>query len=197
MHHPTDRIAHTTAFVTPVVEHWLEREIAQWVHPMKDRSDDPPHHERTLYLWATSRSWGSRISPIFTCLKAIGLKIHWSLCKLPCTLVIIWWPGVENHWPWALGHWTRCSVLQDGPTLNDNNIGANQLKWYKMSRVKKERETKGEEGRKEMFYLWLYGVGHMVKDHSDSEKGNPLPPHRLLFPINSKGSFICTIPQTG
>ena len=28
----------------------------------------------------------------------------------------------------------------------------------------------------------------MVKDHSDSEKGNPLPPHRLLFPINSKDS---------
>ena len=23
------------AFVTPVVEHWLEREIAQWVHPME------------------------------------------------------------------------------------------------------------------------------------------------------------------
>ena len=40
------------------------------------------------------------------------------------------------------------------------------------------------------FYLRLYG-------HSDSEKGNMLPPHRLLFPINSKGSFICTIPQTG
>ena len=47
MHHPTDRITHTTAFVTPVVDHWLEREIAQWVHPMKDRSDDPSHHERT------------------------------------------------------------------------------------------------------------------------------------------------------
>ena len=31
MHHPTDRIAHITAFVTPVVEHWLERELAQWV----------------------------------------------------------------------------------------------------------------------------------------------------------------------
>ena len=24
MHHPTDRIAHTTTFVIPVVEHWLE-----------------------------------------------------------------------------------------------------------------------------------------------------------------------------
>ena len=47
------------------------------------------------------------------------------------------------------------------------------------------------------FYLRLYGVKHMVKDHSDREKGNPLPSHRLLFPISSKGSFICTIPQTG
>ena len=56
MHHPTDRIAHTTAFVTPVVEHWLEREIAQWVHPMKDRSDNPSHNERTLYHGATSHS---------------------------------------------------------------------------------------------------------------------------------------------
>ena len=58
-----------------------------------------------------------------------------------------------------------------------------------------------EEGRKEgnilfndalnTFYLRLYGVRHMVKDHSDSEKGDPLPPH------SSKGSFIRTIPQTG
>ena len=45
------------------------------------------------------------------------------------------------------------------------------------------------------FYLQLYGVGHMEKNHLDSERGNPLPPHRLLFPINSKGSFICTIPD--
>ena len=47
------------------------------------------------------------------------------------------------------------------------------------------------------FYLQLYGIRHMVKDHSDSKRGNPLPPHRLLFPISSKGSFICIIPQTG
>ena len=37
----------------------------------------------------------------------------------------------------------------------------------------------------------------MVKDHSDSERGNLLPPHGLLFPISNKHSFICTIPQTG
>ena len=46
------------------------------------------------------------------------------------------------------------------------------------------------------FYLRLYGVRHMVKDHSDSEKGNPLPPHGLLFPITTKSSFICTVSQT-
>ena len=62
------------------------------------------------------------------------------------------------------------------------------------------------EGRKEMFYLTthsntfyllLYGVRHMVKDNLDSERGNLLPPHGLLFLISSNGSFICTIPQTG
>ena len=48
MHHPRDRITHITAFVTPVVGHWLEREIAQWVHSMKVRSDDPSHYEQTF-----------------------------------------------------------------------------------------------------------------------------------------------------
>ena len=133
MHHPTDRIAHTTAFVTRVVEHWLEREIAQWVHPMKDRSDDPSHHEQTLLP-----------------------RSHISLQT-----------ASSNH--------TQTEVVQKGK-------------------------------RKEVFYLMthsthfifrLCGVEHMVKYHSDSERGNPLPPHGLLFPISSKGSFICTIPQTG
>ena len=44
-------------------------------------------------------------------------------------------------------------------------------------------------------YLRLYGVRHMVKDHSDSERENPVPPHGLLFPINGKGCFICIILQ--
>ena len=47
------------------------------------------------------------------------------------------------------------------------------------------------------FYLRLYGVRHMVKDHSDREKGNWLLPHGLLFPFSSKGSFTCIIPHTG
>ena len=37
----------------------------------------------------------------------------------------------------------------------------------------------------------------MVKDRSINKRGNPLPPHGLLFPISSNCSFICIIPQTG
>ena len=45
------------------------------------------------------------------------------------------------------------------------------------------------------FYLRLYGVGHMAKDKSNSERGNLLPLLRgLLIPISIKGSVICTIP---
>ena len=112
MHHPTDKIAHTTAFVTPVVEHWLERDIAQCVHPMKDRSDDPAH-------------------------------------------------GATSHYSYN----TSIDTMEEGNVWFNNALRA--------------------------FYLWLYGVGHMVKAHSDSKSGNPL---QL---ISSKGSFICTIPQTG
>ena len=40
------------------------------------------------------------------------------------------------------------------------------------------------------FYLRLYGVIHIVKDHSDSEKGNSLLPHSLLLSINSKEHWL-------
>ena len=74
---------------------------------------------------------------------------------------------------------------------------------YGRKERKERKERKGKEGSVlfndalNTFNLQLYGVRHMVKDHSDSERGNPLPPHRLLFLISSKGYFICTIPQTG
>ena len=61
MHHPTDRITHTMTFVTPVMEHWLEREIAQWVHSMKDRSDDPlskcSYHRATFIVRSINYSY--------------------------------------------------------------------------------------------------------------------------------------------
>ena len=74
----------------------------------------------------------------------------------------------------------------------------------RLRETKRQSEREGEQRKGnalfndalDTFYLRLYGVGHMVKDYSDSERGNPLPPHRLLFSISSRGSFICIIPQT-
>ena len=48
-----------------------------------------------------------------------------------------------------------------------------------------------------LYFIYDYMAADMENDQSDSERGNPLPPHELLFPISSKGSFICIIPQTG
>ena len=42
------------------------------------------------------------------------------------------------------------------------------------------------------FYLRLYGITHMVKYHSDSEREETRCRHMGYFPISSKGSFICT-----
>ena len=39
MHHPTERMAHTMAFGTPVMAHWPKREIVPWVE-QRDRSDN-------------------------------------------------------------------------------------------------------------------------------------------------------------
>ena len=79
MHHPTDRIIHTSAFVTPVMEHWLERETAEWVHPMKDRSDDPSHHEQTLLPWNyISLKQNKNMSIILPAID-YGIFISWKL----------------------------------------------------------------------------------------------------------------------
>ena len=36
------------AFDTPVMEYWLEQEVAQWT-TMRDQLIDPSHHEWMLY----------------------------------------------------------------------------------------------------------------------------------------------------
>ena len=57
------------------------------------------------------------------------------------------------------------------------------------------------EGREEMFYLTTNSThfiyGYMASDIwlrtiQIAREGNPLPPHGLLFPISSNGSFIST-----
>ena len=68
MHHPTERIIHTTAYVTPVVEHWLEWEIAQWVH-LKEYHELhlAPVKFELLAWWATEnfRIWPALVNGLF------------------------------------------------------------------------------------------------------------------------------------
>ena len=79
MHHPTDRITHTTAFVTPVVGHWLEREIAQKGPP---RQIDPMTHH-TMSERSYHRSISRSISHVsiyislIIVLKISGTSIKW------------------------------------------------------------------------------------------------------------------------
>ena len=64
-----------------------EREIAQWVHPMKDRSDDPSLHERT----SLPRSYIS----LHCC--EIRHRFHYLICSVRCGRI----PSHVRTW---LGH---------------------------------------------------------------------------------------------
>ena len=77
--------------------------------------------------------------------------------------------------------------------LSENNASVNQLYYIILyllyyTSLRKEGSVLFNDTLN-TFYLRLYGVRHMIKDHSDSER-----PHELLFPISSKRSIICTIP---
>ena len=130
MHHPTDRIAHTTAFVTPVVEHWLEREIVQWVHPMKDRSDDPSHRGKSVRSWCDVSSDRSfMVDPLsyFTfqpvlhdwCNKCHGM--YYPVCgmmhiKEPLLIIGKSSPCGGSRFPLSLSEWffTICPTPYNG-----------------------------------------------------------------------------------
>ena len=80
-------------------------------------------------------------------------------------------------------------------TAENKKFSSLLVYWHGNSMVLPFRCAEGMDGRKclfndalNTFYLRLYGVRPL------SERGNLLPPHGLIFPINSKGSFICTIP---
>ena len=125
----------------------------------------------------------------------VGLKLRliWSRC----TTEIAGWCRVSSSF--------SCFPLQ----TTDGNIfsvfifhskgkgGALMSLWTAAPRTTRKEGNVLFNDALNSFYLRLYGVRHMVKDHTDIERGNPLPPHRLLLPISSKCYFICTIPQTG
>ena len=155
MHHPTDRIAHTTAFVTPVVKHWLEREIAQWVHPMKDRSDDPLHHERTLlprsyisllpywrtntssssWYWSTSRVPGTRL-PTVECFREHLVCKPWLGFRVTKCAFKVWTKycltNVHNKYIFEMN--CLCYCFDQRSIMNRQWYPEHQLRWWAIKR---------------------------------------------------------------
>ena len=133
MHFSIDRTVHTTAFDKPVVDHWLERKIAQTAagSTEKDRSDDRPLQRRARY----------RLSYI----------------PLPCSL------SYTTKIRGRLSY--RCRSI---------HVAQQYLRQLRVTSPSDNEEKK--EGNVifndalNTFYLRLYGVRHMVKDHSDSER---------------------------
>ena len=136
---------HPTTFVTPVVEHWLEWEIVQWVHPMKDQSDDLSHHERTLlprsYISLPFCSgWTPNSRSVFLCWGVVKHSfIHCSGC---CTVEqeIAQWVKWIFVIP-VMEHWLEQRKEMFYLTMHSTHF----IYGYRASR-------------------------HMVKDHSDSER---------------------------
>ena len=81
----------------------------------------------------------------------------------------------------------------------DNSRHYNMVN-IRIFRVKKFSKSEMRmQGRKKdapnTFFIYGYiGFELTVKDHSHREIVNRLPPHGLLFPVSSKGLFICIIP---
>ena len=96
MHHPTDRIIHTTAFVTTVVEHWLEREY---------KKEGPGRKENVLFntinicylCYVTSGIW-LRITQIIReetcCYHFMGYSFQIGACDL---LYVSFHKGVKAY----------------------------------------------------------------------------------------------------
>ena len=153
-------------------------------------------------LYASTTSKNTHASSVPTENSMFDISVHWTLCchsSCDIPLSVVAGKGLRSAVPFSLpcplGNKT-CSHSQCWYVCIPNDLfDSNSCRCGKLVR-ERERNVLFNDALN-TFYLRLYGVRHMVKDHSDSEKGHPLPPHRLLLSINSKGSFICTFPQTG
>ena len=96
---------------------------------------------------------------------------------------------------------TQCLYMYLTPFsthLNNSYIGYNDFRtffYYKQWFIDRINVCLRKEGNVlfndplKTFHLWLYGIKHMVKDHSDSERGNPLLPHGVYFLISRQWFF--------
>ena len=130
-----DRITHTTAFVKPVVEHWLEREITRGNQQL-------PLH---VLLFPISRK-GS-----FICTPYRQDSIYHRLCYLSESVMVHWLEWEITWWVLGLGtkpiisHWTVHSdwetYLRVHIHLNFGPICSGLTQWLSPNYIKKPQPT--------------------------------------------------------
>ena len=143
MHHPTDRITHTTAFVTPVMEHW-EQEIAEWVHnegsiqrpiiPWANALTTELHFAPESQYGALWWSWwvhneGSIRRPIVPWANTLTTELHFAPESQYGALWWSWWVHNEGSIrrpivPWAN---TLTTELHFAP---ESQYGASWFSWW-------------------------------------------------------------------
>ena len=116
MHHPTDRIAHTTAFVTPVVEHWLEREIVQRVHHNKGSIQQPITPSRSTLLPDLATNMIQDLHFQILTLSLFQLMFFKKATYIGCLNVFRMFGHVSI--PYLLLHHTLISTTSVGFTIN-------------------------------------------------------------------------------
>ena len=106
-------------------------------------------------------------------------------------------------------HRDQCrGKLTDVATGYCHHLDRSLTHCYRFSRNQTHTRVQEHQSRKEgnvlfnhtlsTFYLWLYGVRHMVNDSSESERKPTAAATTWtnLVLISSKGSFVCTLQQT-
>ena len=118
-----------------------------------------------------SITWGHRMGWVKWNVNYLGSQNGLSevKCQLPGVTEWVEWSEMSITWGRRMG-WVKWNVKLKFVLFND----ATGTHWF-------------------LSYHRLLDVIHMVALTHFLE-GNPLPPHRLLFLISSKGSFICTFP---
>ena len=112
-------IAHTTSFLTPIVEQRLEQEIAQWVCPMRDWSDYPSHHEQRLYLRVTYNCDNFISHSSLHCFITINKGCLWD-CAYKTTLLLIRKSSLcgGSGFPLSLSEWSFTIYVWRHITVN-------------------------------------------------------------------------------
>ena len=120
MHHPTERIPHAThSLDNPVVEQWLEWEIAQWVHH-EGSIQQSLDYDRMLYRRATSCSMVISKPDMYQEKSQWLISRNWSLNKHGArwsSVVRAFAHGAMGHridtswWThWAISRSSQCSM---------------------------------------------------------------------------------------